>query len=302
MATNNAVNTSLAGQTGTGNFVGSISPSVTTPVIITSLNDANSNTMISFNPLALAVNYFQFANGVSGGSVPEIAINGSDTNVDFSLRSKGTGTLKLLSANTTNPVSWVSGTALQHTTNWLISNTSSTRNVTLPDASGTLLMTGQAISTVPSIAFSSTSGVIGTTTNDNAAAGSVGEFVSSTVLAGSAVAATSGNPVNITSISLTAGDWDVTGVVDFLPAAGTIPSQLITWISTTSATLPTRPNEGALSQLASSGLAASTTQALVTGQIRLSLSATTTVYLSATAVFSVSTLGVYGFIGARRRR
>ena len=144
--------------------------------------------------------------------------------------------------------------------------------------------------------------VAGTSGADNASSGYVGEYISATVLSGSAVSASSGNPVDVTSISLTAGDWDVSGVVDYLPAAGTIPSQLIAWISTTSATLPTRPNSGALSQLASSGLAASTTQALQTGQMRINVSSTTTVYLSTTVVFSVSTMTVYGFIGARRRR
>ena len=33
MTTNNAVDTTLSGQTGTGNFVGSISPSLTTPAL-----------------------------------------------------------------------------------------------------------------------------------------------------------------------------------------------------------------------------------------------------------------------------
>lgn len=34
MATNNAINTSLTGQTGTGSFVGSTSPTITTPLIV----------------------------------------------------------------------------------------------------------------------------------------------------------------------------------------------------------------------------------------------------------------------------
>jgi len=53
-----------------------------------------------------------------------------------------------------------------------------------------------------------TTGIVGTTTNNNAQAGSVGEYVESVVANVSFT--TSGGPGNnITSISLTAGDWDV---------------------------------------------------------------------------------------------
>lgn len=152
-----------------------------------------------------------------------------------------------------------------------------------------------------SITFSSTTGVVGTTTNDSAAAGSVGEFISSNVVAGSAVSLTTGTAANVTSISLTAGDWDVSGNVGFNPAGTTTMALLSGWISTTSASAPTAPGSGAqvfMTLPFTTGAA----QILPVGQIRLSLSGTTTVYLSAQATFGVSTLGAYGFIGARRRR
>ena len=141
----------------------------------------------------------------------------------------------------------------------------------------------------------------GSGTNDSASAGQVGQFISSTVLAGSAISLTTATAADITSISLTAGDWDVWGSAVFAPAAGTAPTNFQGWISQASATLPTLPNGGAQFAV-SATFAASATAALPVGATRVSLSATTTVYLSAQAAFTVSTMAAYGFIGARRRR
>src|SRR6266436_3159933 len=63
-----------------------------------------------------------------------------------------------------------------------------------------------------------TPNVVGTVTNDNAAAGSVGEYVESNIAFASATSLTSNTAKTITSISLTAGDWDVSGSVGFSAA------------------------------------------------------------------------------------
>lgn len=138
----------------------------------------------------------------------------------------------------------------------------------------------------------------GTITNDNAAAGFVGEFLESEILVGSAVSLTSGVPANVTSLSLTAGDWDVWGNVWYNPG-GTI-SMVDAVIHTTSATLPTLPGKGAFSRIQAT-LTAGGSQGLSAGQLRLSLSSTTTVYLIANAVFGTS-MGAYGYLAARRAR
>lgn len=141
--------------------------------------------------------------------------------------------------------------------------------------------------------------VTGTATNDNAASGKVGEFVSSTVLAGSTVPfVTSNTPINVTSISLTAGDWDVDGtcVMDI----GSITTQLACWTSATSATLPTLPNGGVV--ILSSAFPSGGIYAPATGTVRYSLSSTTTIYLSARATFTGTTGDSYGQIRARRVR
>lgn len=142
----------------------------------------------------------------------------------------------------------------------------------------------------------------GTATNDSAAAGYIGEYISSTVLSGAGVSLTSVAAANVTSISLSAGDWDVWGSVGFTPAGSTVTTNQGGWISTTSATLPTVPNGGAEVFNAPIQTAGAASNLLPVGLMRLNISGTTTVYLSAFAQFSVSTETAYGFIGARRVR
>lgn len=140
-----------------------------------------------------------------------------------------------------------------------------------------------------------------TNTNDNAAAGLVGELLSSTIASGSAVSLVSGTAKDVTSISLTAGDWDVWGNVAFSVGGTTTMSAALAWISTTSATIPTAPNNGAYFQL-NTTIATGQGPTVPAGRMRLSLASTTTVYLSCLLTFGVSTAAAFGFIGARRVR
>lgn len=149
--------------------------------------------------------------------------------------------------------------------------------------------------------------VQGTSTNDNAIAGDVGEYIQATVAVGSAVSITTATPVNITSIILTAGDWDLDGIIDFLPAASTSVTQFNASISVTTGTLSTQPGGSGVSPDATVvfNQAAAVPAALVafpTATVRLTVSATTTVYLVAQATFTVSTMTGYGTIRARRMR
>jgi len=143
----------------------------------------------------------------------------------------------------------------------------------------------------------------GTATNDNAATGYIGEYVSSTVVFGSAVSLTSTTAANVTSISLTAGDWDVTGLVIYAPAGSTSITQFTQSISQTSATLVSLSTAtGATTQLTSAASVPGADISQVIPYLRVSLSGTTTVYLVAKSVFSVSTMSAYGTISARRVR
>jgi len=148
-----------------------------------------------------------------------------------------------------------------------------------------------------SITPSSTAGIVGTTTNDNANAGSVGEYITSTVT--SVSIPTPNTPANITSISLTAGDWDVWGNVLFLPAGSTVPVNPNVGINTTSATLPAPP---LYFQMNGVTITAGSIVSGIAPSQRITLSSTTTVFLVAQIGFSVSTMSADGYISARRRR
>lgn len=139
--------------------------------------------------------------------------------------------------------------------------------------------------------------VHGTNTNDNASAGYVGELVSSVIASGSAVSLSSNVDKDLTSISLTAGDWDVYGNVSiiFVGSVGTFGG---CWISTTSATFPDASLRNGVSEPGG-------TYALIGVNApykRISISGTTTVYISARCTFPSSTASMSGGIYARRVR
>lgn len=147
---------------------------------------------------------------------------------------------------------------------------------------------------------SQTNGIVGTTTNNSANAGSVGEYISSTIAQGSPVAVSTGVATNITSISLTAGDWDVSANITTSPAGSTTQTNSQVSISTVTGT------HGATSTGASNIFPAVTGAgapgSAVVGPFRMSLSSTTTVFLVGSSVFAVSTNGIFGTIRARRVR
>ena len=142
--------------------------------------------------------------------------------------------------------------------------------------------------------------IVGVTNGLAAPAGYVGEVIESIVNAGSAVNLTSTAATNVTSITLTPGDWDVFGNVFFQPAGGTTPTALTSSVSSTSAAQATAPAGGYVSSTLTFPVGA--TQSFPLGFISANLSVSTTYYLVATATFTGSTLAAYGYLGARRRR
>ena len=149
--------------------------------------------------------------------------------------------------------------------------------------------------------------IVGTTTNDDAAAGNLGEFIFSELALSSAITLTTNVAQTVTSISLTAGDWDVYGEVAFLPAplSTTSVSRRGGGISLTDNTMPTTFSDTTLS--ATMFTTATTVQNTTNNffglcPCRQSLSGTTTIYLIALAVFTVSGMTAYGFISSRRAR
>jgi hypothetical protein len=138
-------------------------------------------------------------------------------------------------------------------------------------------------------------GIVGTTTNNNAQAGSVGEYITSSVPSG--VSLTNSTAANITSISLTAGDWDVWGSITFT-GASSVTTNLLSSINTTTATSAAAPFVNTMA------LAYPTNGAytLIAPTQRFSLAATTTVFLVANQAFSAGTVTAGGYVSARRRR
>jgi hypothetical protein len=141
--------------------------------------------------------------------------------------------------------------------------------------------------------------VLGTATNDNAAAGYVGEYIEATNSSGTSV--TTNVATNLATLSLTAGDWDVDGIVCLVAAGPSSISQALGWSSVSSATQP------AVYKLASSPIpfnqpnGATVPISLPIPTLRYSLGATTTIYLTALGVFTAGCTGT-GFIRARRVR
>jgi|SRR6267154_54242 len=160
--------------------------------------------------------------------------------------------------------------------------------------------------TATSLVFSpTTGGIIGTTTNNNADAGKVGEFVSSVILVGSAVALTTNTTANITSVSLTAGDWDIYGELWTGGTATAVIQKISAGITATSATMPTTPSTST-SNILSGTLSLTVGTDFIpifdVSPCRISLSGTTTIYLVANNSFTTEAVNGYGKLCARRVR
>lgn len=140
--------------------------------------------------------------------------------------------------------------------------------------------------------------VRGSNTNDSAASGYIGEAVRSFVSVASLVSLVNTQWKDVTSISLTAGDWDVNGIVLI---AGSTTTDWEMGISTTTGNSGAGMNEGDNSTEGPLPIAGSNMPGVIPSW-RISLSTTTTVYLKAVANFASSTAQVYGRISARRMR
>ena len=174
-------------------------------------------------------------------------------------------------------------------------------NINLTPSASTTPATAASIGNTGVLTLKATTGgIAGTVTNDSAVAGLYGEYAASSV-ASTTVSLTTATTANMVTQSLTAGDYDVQGTCVYQTAATTSVTQNICGISTTSATLGT---DGTYAR--------STFAAVVPGAVeymdmptpvtRISLAATTTVYLVAQSTFTVSTQTAGGVIRVRRVR
>ena len=158
-----------------------------------------------------------------------------------------------------------------------------------------------ALFTTPTL---TTPNIVGVVDGGNATAGSVGEYIESNIASGSAIAAGATNVAkNLTSISLTAGDWDVSGVVEWIPLATTVLSSYSASISTTTGALDITKGRWTVMTLQTGITGAGNTDgsSLITS-CRFSLATTTTIYLVGRATYTTAGLNMYGILRARRVR
>ena len=142
---------------------------------------------------------------------------------------------------------------------------------------------------------------VGTATNNNAVTGNIGEFQSSDVPSASNVGLSSTVSANVTSLALTAGDWECWGNVQFNTGGTTVTTNIIAWTSTTSAAFPGATETTGMTRLytpATAGISFG----IGVAPIRYSLASTTTVYLEAYSQFATSTSAAYGRLECRRAR
>lgn len=143
----------------------------------------------------------------------------------------------------------------------------------------------------------------GTSTNDTAPSGIIGETLTSSTALSSAVSLTTATAADITSLSLTAGDWDVFIQAGF--SGGGTTTILKYALSTTTATLPGSdttavPTSNQVQGIAPINIAGANYTTLI--YCPVSLATTTTVYLVEEATFGAGSCSGFGSIIARRSR
>ena len=148
--------------------------------------------------------------------------------------------------------------------------------------------------------------IVGTITNDSAVAGNVGEFNTATVVAGSAVSLTTATSADVTTLSLTAGDWELSSQVDFT-LTGTTSSLFQAGFGLVANTLPTQPGGGGLEtdplvSLPLSLAGITSTLGVPLKLTRFLIAAPAVIHLVAKATFTVGTVAAFGTVSARRVR
>lgn len=134
-----------------------------------------------------------------------------------------------------------------------------------------------------------------------AAAGDVGEVIKASVTSGSPVSLTNNVFANMTSITLTAGDWDVNASFNFGGGASTAVTRLLGNISEISATFDSTPgrNYDIAVHSGETPFGVQNPTANI-APVQINVASTTTIYAVAFALFTVSTCNVFGLLRARR--
>ncbi len=246
-------------------------------------------------------------------AVSTLALGTSFTIVNLSsgvvtVQSSGTNTVQAMQANSTltllsNAITGT-GASVWDVAGYMPAASGQTGSGALVRAISPALVTptlGAASAT--SMSFSSTSGIIGSTTNNSADDGSVGQVVIAFVDPASPISLTTGTITNVTSISLTAGDWDVYGNVGVQGNGSTLLQDALGWTNSVSASLVSAYlYNNIVYSVAGNAVFAQASPAFNVPMQRYSLGTTTSIFLTTYVDFTISTCTAYGYIIARRRR
>lgn len=143
----------------------------------------------------------------------------------------------------------------------------------------------------------SNGGFTGIGDGSTAVAGEVGEVISSAMGAASSTSPTISTAINITSITLTAGDWDISALASAQNSIGA-NAAIVFAINTVSASLPT-DNGISTSSMVTSGFA-SLPETVTVPPFQVSISTPTQYYLVAEYTAGGGVPSVWGSIRARR--
>lgn len=153
--------------------------------------------------------------------------------------------------------------------------------------------------------YSTATGLIasGTTTNDAAAAGIIGQEINAIVSTYTNFTTTA-TYENIASITLTAGDWDLSGFFTYSSNSATITaaSNAIFVISTTTASAAGATEGRNIAYVPQAALLGTSLFSDSIAPYRVSISGTTTFYLNAQATFTLGNPQYVGGLRARRIR
>jgi hypothetical protein len=294
-----------------------------TPAALTKTDDTNVTITLGGTPSTALLQATSLTMGwtgqlglTRGGSNASLTAN--DGGIVYSTASAmailaGTATANqvLLSGSSTTPAWSTASYPATTTINQLLYSSSANTIAGLATANNGILVTsaggvpsiGNTVGaglTMPSVTFNSTSGIIGTTTNDNAAAGSVGEFLDSTLSAFTNYG-TSGTVVNQQTLALTAGDWDVYGLLIY-SANGATGTFINGGLSLTSASITPVSSTAQYNLTNASGVAVFLGNNTVFIFGRVSIAAPSTLYLVGQATYGFGAPQYAGAITARRFR
>jgi hypothetical protein len=263
-------------------------------------NSGGSSTASTISAGIVIVRQSRLTNPVTGSSTSQI--NFTQANINTSAQNVTCVTFGGTGTNTSDFSNYTSGTASAISVSASCTLTITQANVS---SSNTNAITGAGTIHYSGITFSSSSTTINVTTqsttgtlqgskNTTPTAGFLGERIEGTA---SGVNIPNNTGTNITSISLTAGVWDITGIANFTTTG--IMTILQVGISATSATITGTAGSQNANWNYASGIG-SLALTLSIPAFRVVVSSTTTYYLPGVAVFSTGACSANGRLSATR--